>query len=158
MNALLAVRRDRENLSEIERAAMRRAGLRYRGRGTWPIFRRLRPGYLPWRLEEDEAVFLTAALDNMTDVASRVSSGNLVLQEYPDLMLMRVFSDGKWVDRWKQFPEPETVAPAPEYHDSERLRGSACPCRGVRRSGRSVSSTYTQPYRGREEAALIFRR
>jgi len=122
MNALLAVRGDRENLSEIERAAMRRAGLRYRGRGTWPLFRNLRPGYVPWRLEEDEAVFLTAALDNMTDVASRVSSGDLVLQEDPDLMLMRVFSDGTWVDRWEQFPEPETVAPAPEYHDPEHLR------------------------------------
>ena len=69
----------RESLSESERAAMRRAGLRYRGGCAWPIFRSLRPGYLPCRLEEDEAVFLAAALDNMTDVASKVSSGDLVL-------------------------------------------------------------------------------
>ena len=33
MNALLAVRGDRENLSEIERAAMRRAGLALQGKG-----------------------------------------------------------------------------------------------------------------------------
>ena len=122
MNALLALRGDREILTESELAAMRRARLRYRGRGTWPIFRSLRPGYLPWRVEEDEAVFLTAALDNMTDVASRVLSGDLVLREDPDLMLMRVFSDGMWADRWKKNPEPETSAPAPEYHDPERLR------------------------------------
>lgn len=122
MNALLAVRGDRDSLSEIERAAMRRAGLRYRGRGTWPIFRSLRPGYVPWRLEEDEAVFLTATLDNMIDVASRVSSGDLVLQEDPHLMLMRVFSDGTWVDQWEKYPEPVTSAPAPDYHDPERLR------------------------------------
>jgi len=121
MNALLAVRGERESLTESEQAAMRRAGLRYRGRGMWPIFRSLRPGYLPWRLEEDEAVFLTAALENMTDVASRVSSGDLVLQEDPDLMLMRVFSDGTGVDRWKKHPEPETSVPAPDYHDPERL-------------------------------------
>ena len=44
MNALIATRGDRESLSESERAAMRRARLRYRGRGTWPIFRSLRPG------------------------------------------------------------------------------------------------------------------
>ena len=124
MNALLAVRGDRESLSESERAAMRRARLRYRGRGTWPIFRSLRPGYLPWRLDEDEAVFLAAALGNMTDVASRVSSGDLVLhgEDDPDLMLMRVFRDGVWSDRWKKYPAPVTSAPVPEYHDPERLR------------------------------------
>ena len=124
MNALLAVRGDRESLSESERAAMRRAGLRYRGRGTWPIFRSLRPGYLPWRLDEDEAVFLTAALGNMIDVASRVSSGDLVLygEDNSDLMLMRVFQDGEWIDQWKRYPEPVTPAPTPEYHDAERLR------------------------------------
>ena len=72
MNALLAVRGDRESLSESEIAAMRRARLRYRGRGVWPILRSLRPDYLPWRLDEDEAVFLTAALGNMTDVAPSV--------------------------------------------------------------------------------------
>ena len=124
MNALLAVRGDRESLSESEIAAMRRARLRYRGRGVWPILRSLRPGYLPWRLDEDEAVFLAAALGNMTDVASRVSSGDLVLYggEDPDLMLKRVFRDGVWVDGWMKYPEPVTPAPAPEYHDPERLR------------------------------------
>ena len=158
MNALLAVRGDRENLSESERAAMRRAGLRYRGRGTWPIFRNLRPGYVPWRLEEDEAVFLTAALDNMTDVASRVSSGDLVLQEDPHLMLMRVFSDGTWVDRWENIPNLRLPHPCPSIMTPSACAGSACPCRGVRRSGTLVSSTYTQLYRTREEAAPIFRR
>ena len=124
MNALLAVRGDRESLSESEIAAMRRARLRYRGRGVWPILRSLRPGYLPWRLDEDEAVFLAAALGNMTDVATRVSSGDLVLYggDDPNLMLAWVFRDGAWADRWKKYPEPVTPAPAPEYHDPERLR------------------------------------
>ena len=124
MNALIAVRGDRESQNESEIAAMRRAGLRYRGRGTWPIFRSLRPGYLPWRLDEDEAVFLTSALGNMTDVASRVSSGDLVLYggDDPNLMLARVFRDGVWIDQWKRYPEPVTPVPAPEYHDPERLR------------------------------------
>ena len=124
INALLAARGDRESLRESELAAMRRARLRYTGRGTWPIIRSLRPGYLPWRLDEDEAVFLTAALGNMTDVASRVSSGDLVLygEDDYDLMLMRVFRDGAWIDRWIKYPEPVASAPAPEYHDPERLR------------------------------------
>ena len=102
---------------------MGRARFRYRGRGTWPIFRSLRPGYLPWRLDEDEAVFLAAALGNMTDVASRVSSGDLVLYggDDPNLMLAQVFRDGAWIDRWMKYPEPVTPAPAPEYHDPERL-------------------------------------
>ena len=123
-NALLAVRGDRESLSESERAAMRRAGLRYRGRGAWPIFRSLKPGYVPWQLDEDEAIFLAAALRNMTDVASRVASGKLELPraEDPDVILTRILRDGTWVDQWEKYPLPAVSAPAPDYHDSERIR------------------------------------
>ena len=124
MNALLAVRGDRESLSEGERAAMRRAGLRYRGRGAWPIFRSLKPGYVPWRLDEDEAVFLAAALANMTDVTSRVASGKLELPcaEYPDVMLTKVLRDEAWADQWEKYRIPEVSAPTPGYHDPNRLR------------------------------------
>ena len=147
LNALLAVRGDRESLSESERAAMRRAGLRYRGRSAWPIFRSLKPGYVPWQLDEDEAVFLAAALGNMTDVASRVASGNLALPgtEDSDVMLTRVLRDEAWIDLWEKYPEPAVSAPAPDYHDSERLRRFTHARK--MRSWRLASSTCIRPLR-----------
>ena len=44
--ALTAVLGDREELENEERKAMRDLGLRYRGRGRWPIFRSAIPGAL----------------------------------------------------------------------------------------------------------------
>ena len=55
---------------------MRELGLRYRGRGRWPIFRSVIPGHWPWYLSGDEARFLTVALDNVRDVAERIGQGH----------------------------------------------------------------------------------
>ena len=40
----------------------------------------------------------------------------------PTSVLMRVFRDGAWSERWKKYPAPVASAPAPEYHHPERLR------------------------------------
>ena len=61
--ALSAVLGDREELGNEERKAMRELGLRYRGRGRWPVFRSVIPGHWPWYLSGDEARYLTVALD-----------------------------------------------------------------------------------------------
>ena len=55
--ALTAVPGDREELENKERKAMRDLGLRYRGRGRWPIFRSAIPGHWPWYVNADEARF-----------------------------------------------------------------------------------------------------
>ena len=74
--ALSAVLGDREELGNGERKAMRELGLRYRGRGRWPVFRSVIPGHWPWYLGGDEARFLTVALDNVRDVAERIGRGH----------------------------------------------------------------------------------
>ena len=61
--ALSAVLGDREELGNGERKGMRELGLRYRGRGRWPVFRSVIPGHWPWYLNGEEARFLTVALD-----------------------------------------------------------------------------------------------
>ena len=44
-------------------------GLKFRGRNAWPMFRSYRPSFFPWFLETGEARFLTAALEQLADVA-----------------------------------------------------------------------------------------
>lgn len=42
-----------------------------RGRNAYPIFKNLKPGYLPWSITGDEAVYLTQALTQAEDICLR---------------------------------------------------------------------------------------
>lgn len=123
MRCLSALLVDREDLDKRDRAIIRSLGLRYRGRGRWPLFRSTFPGYAPWLLDSDEAVFLAVALRNMTDVAARMSRGELDLysDDEPGLVLTLVFRDGEWRDRREILKPPNPPAAPPGYPDSERL-------------------------------------
>ncbi len=123
MRALSAMLADREDLDTADRDVIRGLGLRYRGRGKWPLFRSIATGYMPWRLNSDEAEFLTIALRNVIDIASRTAGGEEVLyaESDPSLILTRVFRDGAWQDRWEAFMPPRPAEPVPDYPDSERL-------------------------------------
>jgi len=101
LSAMLA---DREELEPEERRIIRDLGLRYRGRGRWPMFRSARPGYWPWFVNGDEARFLTIALDNVRDVAERLPQGNFVLYDGQSqgLVLARVPDVSGWKDEWRR--------------------------------------------------------
>ena len=122
-NALSAMLADRDELSKPDRDTIRSLGLRYRGRGQWPLFQNYKPGYLPWRLEADETVFLAMALRCVTDAASQVEKGELTLdsEDSPELFLTRSLHNGEWHNRWETllFPMPP---PVPDYPDTECLR------------------------------------
>ena len=123
MRSLAALLADRETLDNRDRAIIRDLGLKYRGRGRWPLFRSTVPGYMPWLLDADEAVFLTMALRNIMDVAARMSRGELDLyaEDEPSLVLSLVFRDGEWRDQRELEPTPIEQGP-----------------------GSSASSTYTR--------------
>ncbi len=123
MNALSAILADREDLDATDRATIRRLGLKYRGRGRWPLFRSTTPGFAPWYLDEDQAAFLTTAIRNVMDIVSRIASDELVpySDADPSLILTRVFRDCAWHDEWRLFKPPPPPAPVPAYPDSERL-------------------------------------
>ena len=121
--ALSAVLGDREELGNGERKAMRELGLRYRGRGRWPVFRSVIPGHWPWYLGGDEARFLTVALDNVRDVAERIDRGLLDLYagRDPGEVLTRSLRDGVWREEWEPLRPP--ALPAEEYGaDTDRLQ------------------------------------
>ena len=124
MNALSAILADRGDLDGTDRAIVRTLGLKYRGRGSWPLFRSTTPGFAPWHLDADQAAFLTTAIRNVVDIVSRIARDELVLYSDadPSLILTRVFGDRAWQDEWRLFRPPPPPAPVPAYSDSERLR------------------------------------
>ena len=124
MNALSALLADREDLDGTDRAIVRKLGLKYRGRGNWPLFRSTSPGLAPWRLDADEAVFLTLAIRNAINMASRIARGELspYSEDDPSLILTRVFGDGAWRDEWRLLRPPGPPGPVAAYGDPDRLR------------------------------------
>ena len=106
--ALSAVLGDREELGNEERKTMRDLGLRYRGRGRWPIFRSVIPGHWPRYVNGDEARFLTVALNNVRDVAERIGRGMLDLYagRDPSEVLTRSLRGGVWRDEWEPLRPP----------------------------------------------------
>ncbi len=62
---------DRSYLEQEDLRLIKKLGLRFRGRNSWPMFRSYRPGYHPWFLEAGEATFLTHALEQTLVVAHR---------------------------------------------------------------------------------------
>ena len=58
-------------LEKSDFETIRALGLKFRGRSTWPQFRSYLPGFAPWMLTQDEAVYLTLVLDQACVVAER---------------------------------------------------------------------------------------
>ena len=124
LNAVSAMLADREDLENPDRATIRELGLKYRGRGSWPLFRRTIPGYVPWFLEADEAVFLTMALRYVIDLVEKIPSGEFAgcAASGFDSAPTRVFRNGEWLDQWEPIPTVQPPASIPDYPDLGRLQ------------------------------------
>ena len=75
---------DRNELENKDREIIKATGLNFRGRKAWPMFRSLRPGFLPWFIEAEEARFLTHALEQVPAVASRFREDPAQLETHDD--------------------------------------------------------------------------
>lgn len=108
---LMASFEDREFLAKEDLEIIGRLGLKFRGRKEWPFFRSFRPGYYPWFLTKDEAEYLTLALWQAIDVATRFKEDpDMLTPSEEDLYMVRVSkeAEGKlqWEDKWLA-PEPK---------------------------------------------------
>ncbi|MDO9530452.1 MAG: hypothetical protein Q7J27_15030 [Syntrophales bacterium] len=101
---------DRDYLQKEDIQLIKKLGLKFRGRNEWPMFRSYRPGYVPWFLTKEEALFLTAAIEQAIDVALRFEEdedlltapgGNEYLIRIPDKIEDIIL----WEDRWMK-PAP----------------------------------------------------
>ncbi|MEA3223989.1 MAG: hypothetical protein U9P49_12615 [Thermodesulfobacteriota bacterium] len=102
---LMASFEDRNYLEKEDLQLIKRLGLKFRGRNEWPMFRSYRPGYVPWFLTKEEALFLTTAIEQAIDVALRFREdedlltspgGNKYLIRVPDKIEDIIL----WEDRW----------------------------------------------------------
>jgi hypothetical protein len=114
---LMASFEDRDYLEKEDLQTIKKLGLKFRGRHVWPQFRSYLPGYVPWYLEKDQAIFLTIALHQAMDVARRLKEDRNLLSPPKDgLLLVRVPSvKGGWRDVWvtTSFPEKKEFPVAP---------------------------------------------
>lgn len=104
---------DRGDLEDWDRQLLRSLNLKFRGRKAWPRFQSFRPGFMPWRLEPEEIIFLALALEQLEQVAPRLKADRSVLSgEEPGTLLIRSCRAGKrntgeWKDRYERVPPPE---------------------------------------------------
>ena len=105
---------NRDETDETDRKTFKELGLKYRGDNQWIQAREMLPGYLPWYLNEKQAVFLTHVLQQAMDVARRFQQDEEILENDDDNTLVRVSemtAQGLvWEDRYQsepEFPEKE---------------------------------------------------
>lgn len=104
---------DRDALDKEDRAIIKAIGAKYRGRQAWPLFRSFVPGYLPWKLEADEADVLIHALEQTLDVVGRAAVDDELLSppDNDDFYLIRIPSVQDrtitWSDQMTKVLPPE---------------------------------------------------
>ncbi|MCX8111024.1 MAG: hypothetical protein N3D15_07225 [Syntrophorhabdaceae bacterium] len=96
---------DREYLDKRDMDIIKRLGLKFRGRQSWPLFRNYLPGYVPWFLTGSEVRYLTLVLPHVMRMGE-------ILREDPNylesrrgkgyLVMVPKEKDGglKWSERW----------------------------------------------------------
>lgn len=107
---------DRELLAKEDFTIIKTLNLSFRGSQAWPRFRSFRPGYHPWFLTGCEARFLTYALEQTIDIATRFQKDEYLLDlDDENQYLVKVPVKKKnsiiWEDRNMEVlpPDPEPV-------------------------------------------------
>ena len=103
---------DREGLRREDRKVIKALGLKFRGRGAWPLFRSYVPGYFPWFVTPEEARFLTLALEQGLEVARRVKENWALLAGLREGIYLVRTSEKRggtlvWKDEWVEPPPPQ---------------------------------------------------
>ncbi|MGI8467167.1 MAG: DUF7309 domain-containing protein [Pyrinomonadaceae bacterium] len=84
---------NREQLEKQDRDVIKKLDLKFRGSQNYPLFRSIRPGFLPWFITSDEARMLIYAIEQALEVAPRVRENPEILDDESDtkneVVLMR---------------------------------------------------------------------
>jgi hypothetical protein len=123
---------DRGVLDDWDRQLIRNLSLKFRGRKAWPRFQSFRPGFMPWRLEPDEILFLALALEQLEQVAPRAHEDRSFLrgEDTRTFFLrachMKEGKTGEWEDRYVRIPPPEfpPVQIAWDARDVKKLKST----------------------------------
>lgn len=113
---------DRQHLDASDRAVHAALGLKFRGRGAWPLFRGYRPNLVPAHLPAGEADFLATCLEQACFVANAVAERSLVLDRPGKILVRRQSPDGSW-ETAAATPPPAMVEASFDEVRARRLRG-----------------------------------
>lgn len=82
-------------------------GYAFKGKNSWPIFKSYKPGFFPWFLSRDEALYMTDVLKQAKDICLCLKDNSKLLHApKKNLYLIRVAeatdSGLVWKDEWKE--------------------------------------------------------
>ena len=117
---------DRKYVQKEEHEIIKQLGLNVRGRNAYPVFKNLKPGYLPWSITVDEAVYLIHALTQAEDICLRIKERRTLLDPpAPGQYLVRmpeINGDAlTWRDQWMK-PVPFKPKPLSVHFDELRVQ------------------------------------
>jgi len=124
---LMASFEDRQFLEEPDFQMIKKLGLKFRGRNSWPLFRNYLPGYHPWYLTSDEAKYLTLALHQAIDVSLRFNEDSDMLtpteeNQYLVRVPTREEKGLRWMNEWLEPHHLEKVEIVIAVDDSRTER------------------------------------
>ncbi len=118
---------DRETLDKNDLAVIRRLGLKFRGRGEWPLFRDYTPGLVPWGLTGVQCVTLMLILGQALAVAmecKKAGTADILFGSKDELTLRvaRKATDGlAWSSRFMKEKDDGTMTMAMEIELSDQV-------------------------------------
>jgi hypothetical protein len=108
---------DREGLEKQDRDVLKKLDLKFRGRQNYPLFRSIRPGFMPWFITSEEARMLIYAIEQTLEVAPRVKENPEILNDEREteneVVLVRIAEkQGKklvWRDGMREIEPPDEM-------------------------------------------------
>lgn len=115
---------DRENLETEERKKLKELGFKFRGKGGWPVLRKITPGHPPLFPELEQLRVLDAVIEHTMLVARRAAMDELPFLRVNDndevTGLVRTGHDGaepdSWTDEHRTIPFETTSIPVQYNH------------------------------------------
>ncbi|MBI4750596.1 MAG: hypothetical protein HY774_19095 [Acidobacteria bacterium] len=118
---------DRDLLDKNELATIKKLGLKFRGRQSWPTFKRYEPGFVPWPVNAQEAQFLLYIIEQTMVVAQQLRENPKYLEPPKKKLWQRLTLTERYLTRvpiqtgdslsWKD----EWLAPPPSPKQSSSL-------------------------------------
>lgn len=138
-DCLIVMFEDKKFVEKEDIQLINRLGYKFKGHNAWPVFRSYKPGYFPWFLSRDEALYMTDALNQAKDVCLRLKENNQMLhapQKNHYLVRVSEAKDGNiiWNDEWRE-PAPVKIKDY-SYESVDEIR-----IQRIKNSVKQVSAT-----------------